>query len=148
MFLNNPVIGVGAANGGIHMPGYVRGMRDANTQWGRAFHGTWIQVLAELGILGFTVYIAMIVLVFRWLYRVRQLKIPPDGDNTEEYLAKSMIGSLIGYFTCASFLSTAYYPQLWTMYMLAIAFIFCVDSRLLDQQKQRPLVPASSEQIG
>ncbi len=142
MFLDNPVIGVGAANGGIHMPAYIRGISDANTQWGRAFHGTWIQVLAELGILGFTVYIIMIVLVFKWLYRVRQLKIPPDGDNTQEYLSKSMIGSLIGYFTCASFLSTAYYPQLWTMYMLAIAFIFCVDSRLLDQQKQMPSLPA------
>jgi probable O-glycosylation ligase (exosortase A-associated) len=145
MFWDNPLIGVGAANGGIHMPAYIRGVRDANTQWGRAFHGTWIQVLAELGILGAALYMVMIVLAFRWLSRVRKIKAPPGGDSTTEYLAKSMIGSLIGYFACALFLSTAYYPQLWTMYMLVVALVFCVDKKGADAPQQ-PSLAAVGEQ--
>lgn len=135
MFMDSPIIGVGAANGGIHMPAYVRGFRDANTQWGRAFHGTWIQVLAELGALGMVVYLIMIVLFFGALKRIGRLKLPGEDGKKSEYLSKAIIGSLIGYFACATFLSTAYYPQLWTTYMLAIALIFVVD-RLKAQQVQ------------
>jgi probable O-glycosylation ligase (exosortase A-associated) len=146
MFLGHPIIGVGAANGGIHMPMYIRGVRDANTQWGRAFHGTWIQVLAELGLLGTFVYLAMIVMIFRWLYRIRRLKVPNDPDNSIGYLATALIGSFIGYFTSATFLSTAYYPQLWTMYMLAIALVFCVDSSLTADKQRAQQISSVGEQ--
>ncbi|UCG61165.1 MAG: O-antigen ligase family protein [Candidatus Zixiibacteriota bacterium] len=146
MFFDRPIIGVGASNGGIHMPAYVRGFRDANTQWGRAFHGTWIQVLAELGIIGSIIYLIMIVIVFRWVYRIRRLKVPGDTDNLSYYLATSIIGSLIGYFVTATFLSTAYYPQLWTMYMLAMALVFVVDRAVSDQPEQIQQNPVTSEQ--
>ena len=119
------------------MPDYVQGFRDANTQWGRAFHGTWIQVLAELGTLGMVVYLTLMVLFFRALRRIGQLKLPGEDGKKSEYLSRSIIGSLIGYFACATFLSTAYYPQMWMMYMLAIALIFVVD-KLSKQQVQSP----------
>ncbi|UCD63471.1 MAG: O-antigen ligase family protein [Candidatus Zixiibacteriota bacterium] len=129
MFLDYPVIGVGAANGGIHMPYYVYGERNPHTQWGRAFHGVWIQVLAELGVLGMIFYLLMIAIAFRWLFRIKKGKVPDSGDATRQYLANAMIGSLIGYFACASFLSTAYYPHLWTIYILIVAFVMCVQKK-------------------
>jgi len=141
MFMDSPIIGVGAANGGIHMPDYVRGFRDANTQWGRAFHGTWIQVLAELGALGMVVYLIMIVLFFKALRRIGQLKLPGEDDRKTEYLSRSIIGSLIGYFACSTFLSTAYYPQLWMMYMVAIALIFIVDRLHKQQDRMQQVAP-------
>lgn len=147
MFWDYPILGVGAANGGIHMPAYVRGVRDANTQWGRAFHGTWIQVLAELGLLGTFFYVAMIVLVFRWLYRIRRLKIPGDTTDSVPYLATAMMGSFIGYFTSATFLSTAYYPQLWTMYMLAISLVFCVDNPVIGNSRRAEQSAPAGEQV-
>ena len=127
MFMDYPVIGVGAANGGIHMPRYIRGERDPNTQWGRAFHGVWVQVLAELGSLGMIAYLVMIALAFRWLFKIKKMKIPGDEDRSHQYLANSMIGALIGYFACATFLSTAYYPHLWTIYILIVSFVTYVN---------------------
>lgn len=139
MYLDNPVIGVGGSNGGIHMPSYVRGFRDANTQWGRAFHGTWVQVLAELGTLGTVLYLAMIFIFLRTLFQIRRNRLPGEYGDESEFLSNSMIGSLIGYFGCATFLSTAYYPQLWTMYMLIIALIFSVEKL----KAEKKLIPTA-----
>ena len=88
----------------------------------------------------------MIVIIFRWLHRIRQLKVPGDADNLSYYLATSIIGSLIGYFVCATFLSTAYYPQLWTMYMLAMSLIFVVDRTVSEQMEPIRENPVASEQ--
>jgi len=49
MFLDYPVTGVGAMNGGIRMPEYVTNMGPAHQQWGRTFHGILPQLIAELG---------------------------------------------------------------------------------------------------
>jgi probable O-glycosylation ligase (exosortase A-associated) len=127
MFLDYPLVGVGAANGGVHMPQYVQGFRDPNTQWGRAFHGTFPQVIAELGLAGSAIYFAMMFLVFRWLFRVRRRKVPEPVDDEQQYIANSLIGALIGYFACATFLSTAYYPQLWYLYTFAMILYFIIE---------------------
>jgi probable O-glycosylation ligase (exosortase A-associated) len=129
MFVDNPLAGVGADNGQIQMPKYYQGAggRDPNTQWGRTFHGTWSQVLAELGLLGGVPYFSMMFLAFRYLFRIRRESLG-DQNSTMLFLANSLIGSLIAYIACATFLSTAYYPQLWTTYTLVMILVFCHQS--------------------
>jgi len=126
MFIDYPIIGVGADNGQIQMPKFFRGGggRDPNTQWGRTFHGTWPQVLAELGLLGVLPYFGMMFLAFRYLFRIRRESLG-EQNPTELFLANSLIGSLIAYIGCATFLSTAYYPQLWTTYTLVMILVLC-----------------------
>ncbi|MCX6834200.1 MAG: O-antigen ligase family protein [candidate division Zixibacteria bacterium] len=126
MFIDYPLVGVGADNGQIQMPKYFHGAggRDPNTQWGRTFHGTWSQVLAELGLLGGVPYFTMMFLAFRYLFRIRRESLG-DQNSTMLFLANSLIGSLIAYIACATFLSTAYYPQLWTTYTLVMILVFC-----------------------
>lgn len=126
MFIDYPLIGVGADNGPLQMPRFYRGSggRDPNTQWGRAFHGTWPQVMAELGLLGAVPFFAMMFLAFRYLFRIRRESLG-DQNSSMLFLANSLIGSLIAYIGCATFLSTAYYPQLWTTYTLVMILVFC-----------------------
>lgn len=126
MFADYPLIGVGADNGKLQMPRYYSGVGDPNTQWGRTFHGTWPQILAELGLLGAVPYFLMLFLSVRYLWRIRR-KSRTDVDPTGRFLANSMIGSLIGYQACATFLSTAYYPQTYYMYALIMAFVFTYE---------------------
>lgn len=129
MFIDNPIVGVGAGNGGVHMPSYIRGVKDPNTQWGRAFHGTFPQIIAELGILGSFFYFSMIFIVFKLLYRIKIRKVGEGGSRSSQYMANSIIGSLIGYFVCSAFLSTAYYPHLWATFSFAAILIFCDRNR-------------------
>jgi len=124
MFLDNPIIGVGAGNGKIHLPRYYNGPGDPNRHWGRAFHGSWPQILAELGLMGAVPYFMMLFLSFRHLWLIRR-ESKDDDDPTGRFLANGLIGSLIAYQVCATFLSTAYYPQAYLTYTLVWAFVFC-----------------------
>lgn len=133
MFRDHPIVGVGADNGGVHMPMYIQGSGDPNTQWGRAFHGTIPQIVAELGTLGSFFYFAMIIIAFKLLYRIKKRKVGEGGDDFSQYMANSIIGSLIAYFACATFLSTAYYPHLWTLYTLTFILAYSSESKRVEQ---------------
>jgi putative inorganic carbon (HCO3(-)) transporter len=119
MYLDSPIIGVGAGNGPIRMPEYVQGFRSSATQWGRTFHGTLPQILAELGTLGIGFYLLMVIYAFKTLFRVRKRAVAEDNESLST-IADCLTGSMIGYLACATFLSTAYYPQLWTLFVLII----------------------------
>ena len=136
MFFDNPIIGVGAENGKIWMPAYIHGMGDPNTQWGRTFHGTWPQILAELGLMGAIPYFMILFLSIRYLWRIRR-ESKDDDDPTGRFLANSLIGSLIAYQVCATFLSTAYYPQVYYMYIIVWAFVFCYKATPKDSNDTR-----------
>jgi probable O-glycosylation ligase (exosortase A-associated) len=123
MFIDYPVIGVGANNAGAHMPVYLIDDREPGNRWGQAIHGTFPQIAAELGTLGLFFYISMIIVAFKLLFRIKNQKTGEGGNNFSQYLANSVIGSLIAYFACATFLSTAYYPHLWTIYAFAIILL-------------------------
>jgi probable O-glycosylation ligase (exosortase A-associated) len=123
MFLDNPILGVGGHNGPQRMPEYYVGRRDRATTWGRTFHGTLPQVLAELGTTGMICYLIMFFLVFRYLRKLLR-RDSSVNDPDVIIIANSILGGLIGYIATATFLSTAYYPQLWTLYNIALVLVF------------------------
>ncbi|NIS18111.1 MAG: hypothetical protein GWN00_09715 [Aliifodinibius sp.] len=129
MYIDNPIVGVGAANGGFRMPEYYEGRLETATQWGRTFHGTLPQVLAELGTLGMGAYLLMVFFAFKYMVWVGR-RCPETGDEYPSSLANSIMGAMLGYFATSAFLSTAYYPQLWTLYTLAICLTFVCRERM------------------
>jgi putative inorganic carbon (HCO3(-)) transporter len=149
MYLDYPIVGVGANNGGVHMPDYVTGFADPATQWGRAFHGTLPQVLAELGTIGIVLYLAMIIIAFRYLLKIRRDALK-SGDRTEIVnYSDSIFGGIIAYLATATFLSTAYYPQLWTLFALTMILVRCPRriseaNRDLNDRATEPAQPISS----
>jgi len=124
MYEDHPIIGVGAGNGGIWMPEYVTGFEYPATQWGRAFHGTIPQVMAELGSLGLVCYLLMLIYFIKFMSRLRKLKVSEGDSSFVEFVADSVIGGIIGFLSTAIFLSVAYYPQLWTLYTIGMSLFY------------------------
>jgi O-antigen ligase len=127
MYIDNPIVGVGAGNGGVRMPEYVSGYDNPWTQWGRTFHGTIPQVMAELGTLGLVFYLLMIYRAFKYLRKVQKKYV--GGSDFSLAIANAIMGSIVGYIVTATFLSTTYYPQLWTFYTLTLILYGFVKAR-------------------
>lgn len=143
MFVDSPLIGVGADNGKLQMPNYYDGVGDPNSQWGRTFHGTWPQILAELGLAGAIPNALMLFFSLKYLWRIRRQS-RDDVDPAGRFLANSMIGSLIAYQACGTFLSTAYYPQTYYMYSLIMAFVFCYKPTPADSDRTSTASPETA----
>jgi probable O-glycosylation ligase (exosortase A-associated) len=128
MYLNHPIAGVGAGNGKIWMPTYVTGFESPATQWGRAIHGSVPQIMAELGSLGLALYLLMLFYAVRYLYRTKKRRIMTQSDNYMLFISNSILGGIIAFLVTAIFLSTAYYPQLWTLYTLTMVSFYLQKS--------------------
>jgi probable O-glycosylation ligase (exosortase A-associated) len=139
MFIDHPLVGVGGGNGGVWMPTYIRvSDRDPNTQWGATFHGTLPQVLAELGGLGMILYLGMLITTVKRLNRVRKVSQETEDGKFLAYMANSTLVGLIGYFVSAIFLSTAFYPQLWTLFIFTTVSYNLYRSMPAETEKTRP----------
>lgn len=120
MFLDYPLTGVGAGNGPVQMPNYFAGGRDPATQWGRTFHGTLPLIIAETGAFGMICYLSMIFISFRTLFKISR-RFRDDSKSYEWTFASGIAGGMIGWLICATFLSAAYYPQMWTLHAMTVS---------------------------
>ena len=122
IFLDNPIIGVGQGN----YPWRVGETEDAmGVQWqtrslaGRAAHSLYFTLLPELGIVGVILFLLMIVYSIRDLNYIKKISrsvnknIFPEEAKKLYYLALALEGSLIGFLTSSTFISTLYYPNFW-----------------------------------
>jgi O-antigen ligase len=123
MFVDHPVNGVGALNGGIRMPEYVTGTGSVPTEWGRTFHGTLPQVLAETGALGFILYFLMVFMAIGYLCRIASHS-SSNQNRIYRTISNGLIGGYVGYLATATFLSTLIYPQVWTLHTLTLTLVF------------------------
>lgn len=122
MYKAYPITGVGAGNGSFRMPEFYGGNRDRATQWGRTFHGTLPQVIAELGTVGLICYLTMMIWAFVYLNRI--FKHCAHNRASPAFIwADSILGGMIGYLVSATFLSSTYYPQLWTLYAFTVILL-------------------------
>jgi len=115
-FMENPLTGVGAGCFKDWNP------KDRAEAWHEA-HNVWLQVAAELGILGFAVFFFLVMRAFLSVFQTRR-QLRRNGaesdavDLLDEHSA-AMAASLTGWFVCAFFASVAYN---WTFYyLLALA---------------------------
>lgn len=85
-------------------------------------HNSFVLGFAELGMFGYFCWIALLVLGFTTVGRVA--KYAPPGS--EEALAGNILrSSLVGYMTCAWFLSRTYQPVLYGLLALCTAVWVC-----------------------
>lgn len=100
MFIANPVFGVGVGNFTEHT--YLTA------------HNSLVLVLAETGIIGYTIWLAMVGYCF--LMPVAVLRLPAAMENPEHQrlwtaerrMAMTLLVSMVGFFACAFFLSRSY----------------------------------------
>ncbi|HVP06615.1 MAG TPA: O-antigen ligase family protein [Candidatus Acidoferrum sp.] len=139
MFLDHPVTGVGGGNSGIYLPQYITGVADPARFWGRALHGTLPQVLAENGTIGFLCYAGIVVIAVRQLLRIRRTAGKSSEPVKVSYIANSLLGGILAYFVGATFISTAYYPELWLLILLTVILSHIVSN-------ESSSVPATEDQ--
>ncbi len=138
MFLDHPIVGVGGGNSGIYLPQYITGVADPARFWGRALHGTLPQVLSENGTIGFLCYLGMVVIAVRQLLRIRRAVGDSPGSVKVSYIANSLLGGILAYFIGATFISTAYYPELWLLILLTVILSHIMTS-------ENPVLPAAAD---
>jgi O-antigen ligase len=93
MFLNNPLLGVGPGDSMVAYPLYAPKQVNCGCQDQLVVHNTFIQVLAETGILGF---IPFIILICSSLYYARKMEKGPLGAY-----AMALELSLFGFVVCS-----------------------------------------------
>ena len=116
--LSHPVLGVGARTFFVAEGTLAR--EAAVQEYGRGFkwseaHNAFIQIGAELGVLGLTLFIALLVGAFRALSRARR------GTSGEAaFLAQTLTACLVGFVVTSFFLSQAYSAYLYTLLGMSV----------------------------
>jgi O-antigen ligase len=109
--LQNPVLGVGPGNfqtaEGTLSPLAERQQFGIGVRW-NAPHNSFVQIAAELGIPGLSLYVAMIASAFFALRR-------------SAALTPALTASLLGFVVGSFFLSLAYSEMLYTLVALSVA---------------------------
>lgn len=130
MFLDHPIIGVGALNYGSWIHEYhPRGERE----WGRVAHSLIFTLIPEMGVIGTIIYLYMVLAIFKGHKYIKSVENNKEIllnqknlDHTTKSLfsdiihrnflfSKALVGSLIGLFSSGLFLSVLWYPYFFTM---------------------------------
>jgi probable O-glycosylation ligase (exosortase A-associated) len=120
MFLDNP-LGVGGGNFSCRFPEY-QSDEFKKGMWGRVAHSLWIDLIAELGIFGIIIYLALLYYNIKDIFLIKNMKTNGDQDLRYLYhLSCAFIASLAGFFTSATFLSVLYYPHYWYLTGILVA---------------------------
>ena len=139
-FEENPLTGVGAGEFKDWDP------KDREQAWHEA-HNVFLQVAAELGILGLAVFAFLIARAFTAVFQTRRLlrRATLDAD-AESFLyshSAAMTASLVGWLICALFASVAYN---WTFYYL-LALAATPREMLRDRQPARARIGARARAV-
>lgn len=122
--LQRPLFGVGVGNfpvaEGTISPLAERGRLGRHLKWSAA-HNSYVQVIAELGILALAVFLVMLRRTFDSLARVTRLPGATRSGRGPPQLAQALQASLLGFLTGAFFLSLAYAEMLYALMALAVA---------------------------
>jgi O-antigen ligase len=114
LFLEHPVAGIGLGNFKTTMDsmGLFEG-RD-----GYMAHDVYVEYAAELGILGFLLFMGILVSVYRSLERVRKLAMR-DDDEFFFAVTSGMQTGLLGFCVASFFLSAEYQKTFWILIFLS-----------------------------
>jgi O-antigen ligase len=97
-------------------------------------HNSFVLCFAELGLVGYFFWMALIVLVYQGLSRVI---VKGDKDAEERKLAVLLRSSLVAFLTCSWFLSRTYQPTLFLMLGLATSVWYCWMKQAADKKERK-----------
>lgn len=101
-------------------------------------HNSFVLCFAELGMFGMMAWMGLIVISFRGLNQVAD-RMPEGVGHVEARLAALLRASLLGYLTCAWFLSRTYQPGMYLLLALCIAAWYCGSRAAAVQPGGQPL---------
>ena len=119
MFLDNPILGVGADNYRPHYISYIREYGSAVEDKERNAHNFYLEIAAEHGVIGLSMVLSMIVLAFQYAHQARQSFLAAGNRRWADLSACFQI-SFIGYLITAIFLHGDYPRLFWIALALAV----------------------------
>ncbi len=137
MFLDNPVLGIGAANYPWTVDIYQMRKPDYNPNTmrlhgGRPAHSLYFTLIPELGLAGIIIFVLIIKEVFARLRRLILLGRKHEALSEYAMLAKALLVSAIAFLVTGAFISVLYYPPFWYL----IAFLLTLE-RIADTEYKK-----------
>lgn len=132
MFLDNPVLGVGANNFPWNIARYQ--LRDPNFDidtmslyGGRPAHSLYFTLIPELGAVGIAIFLLILYQIFMKLMEIIRLSKANGSVVDELLLAKAIIVSTVTFLVTGAFISVLYYPPFWYLigFTLTIYNVVC-----------------------
>lgn len=125
MFLDHPVLGVGAGNYTVHYDRYADRVGSAAREYDDPSeahypHNLYLEIGAETGLPGLLVFGAAICVAFVYLHRARRWALERD-DSSTAVLAHGVALGLVGYLISSLFLHGQFQRYLWLLLALAAA---------------------------
>jgi len=117
IFLDHPVLGVGPGQTPRFIRDYGRSVGFRLLDPNRRAHNLYLEELADTGVVGFSVFFAMVGVTLAGLYKVRHRT--QRDDRVAYLLASGMILSILTYLVTAIFLHLSYERYYW--FLLALA---------------------------
>lgn len=140
MFLDNPILGVGAGNFNWNFARYESGEGFAGRlHGGRAAHSLYFTLMPELGTVGTVLYAWMLLSSLKDLRFIRKwIREQPHQSEEDRYfpqrvryLTLALGGSLVGFLVSGTFLSVLFYPNFWLWMAMVVALRRLVISSVL-----------------
>ena len=139
VFKGHPVGGVGLGNYQVVEPSYATQTLNLNVvryivKFRQAAHNTYLQVAAELGLVGLFVFLTILVLPLR--LAAQALARIDRSLGEVEFQVRGLLAGAIGMLTAYFFLSAEFEKQLW----LVLALLACVPALLREDSAERERV--------
>lgn len=126
MFLEHPVVGVGAGNYTTRFGPFADAVGSAAREYEDPFgdnypHNLYLEVAAETGLLGLALFAGVVAVAFACLETARR-RLASAGLGLEATLAGATALSLVGYMVAGLFLHGHFQRYLWLLFALAAAW--------------------------
>jgi O-antigen ligase len=129
----HPVRGIGSGNFQLtsreyllRKPGFIR--RDYFIREPKVAHNMYLHVLAELGIVGLTLFGAILAFALACAFKAAR-RFTEAGDRDMELLTRGLILAMIGILSADFFLSGQFSKQLWLLLGLGPALLAIAETR-------------------
>ena len=131
MFLDNPILGVGAGNYNWKIAEYEMKSDDfgerIRNHGGMVAHSLYFTIIPEYGLVGIIMFGAIFYLIYSRAGKIYKAAVKIKEQDDELFrlglLARAIRISLIGYLSAGAFISVLYYPHVWFL----LAFVVCIE---------------------
>jgi putative inorganic carbon (hco3(-)) transporter len=139
MFASHPILGVGAGNYPLNYQHYAQLIGIEFRAEARDPHSLYVQLLAETGILGTIVFLAMVFFLFQALSKARRAtELSPHLHEWLPWISAIRL-AILSYLLTSIFLHNAYIRYFWILVAMALAGIQITDN-LLNNSKRSPTI--------
>lgn len=141
MFVDHPILGVGAANYPSNYQKYAQIIGIETRTEEREAHSLYVEIVAETGILGILTFIGFVITLFGALANIKSnLKRTRYFAEASTYISAMQV-SLISYLFASLFLHGAFIRFFWILTALAMALIQILYE-LMNEQSEKQIKEA------